>query len=256
MVLIPKNSPIPCRVSRVFSTAKADQRSVKVAVVEGESHRPEACILLGQCVVRDLPPGLPKGTPVQVDYSYAANGRIAVSARVARARQSARVEIVRNQKRDLEDLTSWRARLRGGDVSEGSEGSVFASGRSIDPQDRTSVLRRLDMLYIEVGRAAAKESVPAPLARSQQAAQQAAAELDRARAALGHADEAKQSADGRGEAVRCGSEWARAKTDFEHAQTQTDFAFLVLGRDCFAADHVPSQTAPAIAEIRRLGPQV
>jgi molecular chaperone DnaK len=251
VIIIPKNTAIPCRVSRVFPTAKADQRSVKVAVVEGESERPEACILLGECVVRDLPPGLPKGTQVHLEYSYAANGRIAVSARVPQAHQSARVEIVRNQERNLENLDTWRARLCAGAAQPSS---VFAGGGPVDPNDRTSVLRRLDALYLELGKAAAKEQLPPALTRSQQTARSAAAELDRARTALAQAEQAKQSACGQGEAMRLGSELARAKTAFEQAQTQSDFAYLVLGRDCVAAHHTPTQTAPLVAEIQRLKP--
>ncbi len=251
VIIIPKNTAIPCRVSRIFPTAKADQRSVKVSVVEGESDRPEACILLGECVVRDLPPGLPKGTHVHVEYSYAANGRIAVSARVPQAHQSARVEIMHNQERDLENLDTWRARLRG---EAGQPGSVFASGGPVDLSDRTSVLRRLDALCVELGKAAAKEPLPTALARSQQTARTAATELDRARAALAQAEQAKQSAAGQCEAMRLGTELARAKTAFDQAQTQSDFAYLVLGRDCVTAKHTPSQMAPTVAEIQRLKP--
>jgi molecular chaperone DnaK len=70
VILIPKNTALPCQVARTFKTARADQRSVKVRVVEGESDRPEACIALGECVVRDLPAGLPQNTPVEVEYAY------------------------------------------------------------------------------------------------------------------------------------------------------------------------------------------
>jgi molecular chaperone DnaK len=113
LVVIPKNSQLPCHAARVFQTAKDDQRSVKVAVVEGESHRPEDCVAIGECIVRDLPAGLPKGSPVHVKYSYAANGRITVSARVGTSRQSAQVEIERRRSRDLESLATWRKRLLG-----------------------------------------------------------------------------------------------------------------------------------------------
>ena len=51
-VLIPKNTPLPCRAARTFRTARANQQSVCVVVVEGENQRPEACITLGECVVR------------------------------------------------------------------------------------------------------------------------------------------------------------------------------------------------------------
>ena len=112
-VLIPKNSPLPCRAARTFWTASPDQRNVQVVVVEGESRRPEACIALGECIVRDLPPGLPQNTAVEVEYAYGADGRISVSARIPSIRYSQRVEIQRNAGRDLSDLGAWRARLCG-----------------------------------------------------------------------------------------------------------------------------------------------
>jgi len=110
-VLIPKNTPLPCRKLKQFQTATPNQRSVKVAVVEGESQRPDYCIALGQCVVRDLPPGLPAGTPVEVEYAYAANGTVSVCARVPSVRQSAAVEIQHGSNRDLADLETWRIKL-------------------------------------------------------------------------------------------------------------------------------------------------
>ena len=94
-----------------LSRRPAPISSVKVVVVEGESERPEACITLGECIVRDLPPGLPQNTAVEVEYAYSADGRISVSARVPSIRYSQHVEIRRNADRDLSDLDAWRARL-------------------------------------------------------------------------------------------------------------------------------------------------
>ncbi|HQU42405.1 MAG TPA: Hsp70 family protein [Pirellulales bacterium] len=111
VVLIPKNTPLPCRKKKKFRTARANQPTVKVAVVEGENKRPEYCIALGECVVRDLPRGLPAGSPVEVEYRYASNGTLSVWARVVSARQSAVVEIQRDGQRRLEDLETWRRRL-------------------------------------------------------------------------------------------------------------------------------------------------
>ena len=71
---------------------------------KGESERPEACIALGECVVRDLPAGLPQGTPIEVEYRYATNGLLAVSARIPSARLSTQVDIKRHDVRDLGDL--------------------------------------------------------------------------------------------------------------------------------------------------------
>jgi molecular chaperone DnaK len=113
VILIPKNTPLPCQKQRRFQTAQADQRTVKVPIVEGESQRPEHCIALGECVIRNLPPGLPKGSRIVVNYYYAANGRISVAARVLQTRQSAHVELERQQARDLQDLETWRKLLLG-----------------------------------------------------------------------------------------------------------------------------------------------
>ena len=93
-------------------------RSVSVPVVEGESERPEDCIALGECVIRDLPPGLPQGTPIEVEYRYAANGRISVFARVPSVRYSAHVEINRDEVRNL----ARRGDLAGSPVGRGPSG--------------------------------------------------------------------------------------------------------------------------------------
>ena len=115
VVLIPKNTALPCRVIRKFSTARENQPSVKIAVVEGESNRPEHCIALGECVIRGLPPGLAKGTSVEVEYRYAANGRLSVLARVPA--KSAAVDIEHKTARNLEDLQTWCSPdLRGRDA--------------------------------------------------------------------------------------------------------------------------------------------
>lgn len=250
-IIIQRNTPIPCKVSRIFPTTKAGQRSVKISIVEGESHRPEECIWLGDCVVRDLPHGLPKGVYVHVEYSYAANGRIAVSARVPATRQSARVEIVHNQQRHLEDLKTWRTRLCSHEPFAVGGG---VPGEPIDLTNQAHVIRRLDLLYIEVGKAAANESSPAALVRSWQAARTATVRLEQARTVLRKAQCDHQTAAGVGESVRFGSALFHAKTAFEQAQAESDFAHMVLGRDCVAAHHTPSQMARVTSEIQRLNP--
>jgi len=251
-ILIPKNTRLPCRALRVFKTAVADQRSVRVPVVEGESHRPEECIALGECVVRDLPPGLPQGTPIEVEYRYAANGRISVSARVPSVRQSAHVEIKRDQAEELGDLTTWRARLRGL-VDTAAEGfSAGAGAANVDLDDRSNVLKRLDALYVKVGKAAMEQVLPEQLSHSQQAAMTAAAELTRARARLKKAELAKQAAQGSAETIRLEAKLSQAQTECEQAKVRADFAHLVLGRDCASAEFNPEGVQRQMREIRLL----
>jgi molecular chaperone DnaK len=251
-VVIPKNTPLPCRVVRSFVTERDNQRSVKIAVVEGESRSPEDCIYLGECVVRDLPEGLPKGTAIQVEYSYSANGRIAVSAKVAQARQSAQVEIDRRHMRRLEDLEVWNARLRGlvttGEIGFGGKDD----GPPVNLNDRSSVLRRLDYLFTRIGHSAARETLPKRLVEYQEAAAQTAKQLAEIQQQLAQAEEAKQRATGPSEARRYGSEHARLTAEFDNLKTQADFSYLVLGRECVLGNAVPESEKPLEQEAAQL----
>ncbi|MFV2067445.1 MAG: Hsp70 family protein [Pirellulales bacterium] len=250
--LIPKNSPLPCQKTRTFQTARDDQRSVMVSVVEGESRRPDECIPLGECAVRDLPLGLPKGTPIEVEYRYAANGRISVSARVPSTRQSARVEINREACHPLQDLDTWRHKLMGKIRSTAQGFTAESAADSLDPSDRGSVLRRLDARYIQFGRAIREASLPEGLARSQQAARETASAYEAHLAAVKTAHAAKRQATSQAELVRSSSELAHARTRAEQTNTQAEFALLVLGRDGVQHGLTPPGTETLVQEIQHL----
>jgi molecular chaperone DnaK len=111
-VLIGKNSPLPARVTKRFKTARDGQRSLVVRVVEGESEQPEACTAVGQFVVRDLPPDLPAGWPVEVSYRYEENGCLRVSARLVGHKVKAATEFVRDNSLSEGDLLLWGQRLK------------------------------------------------------------------------------------------------------------------------------------------------
>lgn len=79
-VLIPKNTQLPYAASRVFHLTQAGATRVRVKVLEGESPVAADNIQIGECLVSQLPPRLPAGSPVQVRLSYGENGRISVVA--------------------------------------------------------------------------------------------------------------------------------------------------------------------------------
>ncbi len=70
--MIKKMSPVPAEKINSFGTASANMDKVIVRVVEGESTVPSECTPLGLCEI-DLPPGLPKGSPVEITYCYNPN---------------------------------------------------------------------------------------------------------------------------------------------------------------------------------------
>jgi molecular chaperone DnaK len=94
-IMIPRNTPLPTEVSRTFRTRKDDQRRVSVQVLEGDAPDPAACSLLGKCRIENLPPGLPRGTLIEVTYSFNASGRIAVKAREKTGGKEATIQIDR-----------------------------------------------------------------------------------------------------------------------------------------------------------------
>ena len=112
-VLIPRNTPLPCAAKGVFHTSKPNQRSILVRIVEGESGSPDDCVQIGKCVVRDLPPGLPAQTPVEVRFQYAQNGRLTVQVCIPGTKTNLRYDIQRENSLTPEQLNQWRERVTG-----------------------------------------------------------------------------------------------------------------------------------------------
>ncbi|MCA9122112.1 MAG: Hsp70 family protein [Planctomycetaceae bacterium] len=112
-VLIPRNTPLPAKAKRVFTTMKEGQRSVVANIVEGESRDPSACMPIGRCTVRNLPRDLPAGTPIEVRFQYEDNGRLRIAVTIAGVDGQATHEITRVHNLTQNDLSAWRARVAG-----------------------------------------------------------------------------------------------------------------------------------------------
>ncbi|MFO0881196.1 MAG: Hsp70 family protein [Gemmataceae bacterium] len=106
-ILIPRNSPLPRTVSKVFKTFRPNQKAVMIQVLEGESDRPDACTTIGTCAIRDLPADLPAGWPVRISYSYEANGRLQVQAKLKGHAASVTAEFERENRLPDDDLDMW-----------------------------------------------------------------------------------------------------------------------------------------------------
>ncbi len=113
-VMLARNTPLPATKASSFKTRTRDQRSVVVNVIEGGDASGNHSTPIGRCVVRDLPPGLPAGTPVDVTFSYTTNGRLSVHARLPQLAREARLEIERASGLSDEKIEEWTGRLRNG----------------------------------------------------------------------------------------------------------------------------------------------
>lgn len=128
-VVIPQNTPLPATCSARFRTHAHDQRSVVVHVVEGGDASGNNCTPIGKCVLRELPPGLPAATPVEVTFSYASNGRLSVEASVPHIEKHTRIDIVRQSGLSDTKIDEWGRRLRRGmrplDLGSGTGGAPW-----------------------------------------------------------------------------------------------------------------------------------
>jgi molecular chaperone DnaK len=244
VIVIRKNTPLPCRAVKRFCTASPNQTTVLVPIVEGESHRPEDCIALGKCVIHDLPTGLPQRSGVEVEFNYAANGRLSVVARVPAVRQSASVNIERRTERDLRDLDYWRAKLSG------------SSAASSSNQDRAAALQRLDFLYTKAGEEAMKTTIPPELEKAKQAAVSAVAQLRRDETALKRSEALHAAAVGPHETAKLTADLVRARSAFQQATIHARFTALALGRECVQAKVRLRELENNLPEIRALQQQL
>jgi molecular chaperone DnaK len=113
-VMIPRNTQLPVNRSCVFPTNKHGQKSVLVHVVEGGTDSGANATDIGKCTVTDLPPDLPKRTPVKVSFRYAANGRLKVYAELPTIQRKASLTIQRASGLSKDDLAEWRKRIKEG----------------------------------------------------------------------------------------------------------------------------------------------
>jgi molecular chaperone DnaK len=112
-VLIPKNTQLPAASSRVYYTMADNQSRVRVRVLQGEAVQADACIPVGECWIDGLPPGLPRGSPVQVRCAVAANGLIDVMALDMTSGRMARAEIHRTSGLSDDEVTREAAWVKG-----------------------------------------------------------------------------------------------------------------------------------------------
>jgi len=107
IVLIPRNTPLPVKFTERFVTKRAGQSSIVIRVLEGESSAPDQCTPIGRTVIRNLPPDLPQGWPVEVTFEYGVNGRLAVHGVVPGTQRRAELSIERNVGLSGERVSRW-----------------------------------------------------------------------------------------------------------------------------------------------------
>jgi len=80
-VLIKRNTPIPCKETKVFTTAADNQPAVDIHVLQGERPMAKDNVTLGRFQLTGIPPA-PRGVPqIEVTFDIDRNGIVNVSAK-------------------------------------------------------------------------------------------------------------------------------------------------------------------------------
>jgi molecular chaperone DnaK (HSP70) len=133
--IIPKNTPIPARMSEVFFTVLDEQTDVDVRIYQGENNDALENIKIGEFRVSGLSRE-PAGNPVILDLALDRNGILQVSAREKKTGLERRITIDNATSRyDREQLDEARQRigaLFGDQEQAASVGSGAATDSAVD----------------------------------------------------------------------------------------------------------------------------
>lgn len=133
--IIPKNTPIPARLSEVFFTVLDEQTDVDVRIYQGENNDALENIKIGEFRVSGLSRE-PAGNPVILDLALDRNGILQVSAREKKTGLERRITIDNATSRyDREQLDEARQRigaLFGDHEQAASVGSGAATDSAVD----------------------------------------------------------------------------------------------------------------------------
>ena len=133
--IIPKNTPIPARLSEVFFTVLDEQTDVDVRIYQGENNDALENIKIGEFRVSGLSRE-PAGNPVILDLALDRNGILQVSAREKKTGLERRITIDNATSRyDREQLDEARQRigaLFGDQEQAASVGSGAATNSAVD----------------------------------------------------------------------------------------------------------------------------
>ena len=117
-VLLDRNTPLPATGSARFTTREDNQKQVSVDVIEGGDASGKNSTPIGRCLVKDLPAGLPAGTPVSVRFTYTQNGRLEVAAAVTGTEQATTLVLERTSGLSDDELSRWENRICRGFAEE------------------------------------------------------------------------------------------------------------------------------------------
>ena len=101
-IMIKRNTPIPCEITKTYTTSQDNQSSVTIVVYEGERQMTKQNNMLGHFDLDGIPPMKAREPKIKVTFSINHNGIMSVSAYEETSGTSKNI-VIKNEKNRLKD---------------------------------------------------------------------------------------------------------------------------------------------------------
>jgi molecular chaperone HscA len=91
--IILRNTPIPIKLRKTFTTFKDGQSKLLINIIQGERELVSDCNSLGEFILKDIPSMIAGGPRIDVDFQIDADGILSVSATETTTGNSSMIEV-------------------------------------------------------------------------------------------------------------------------------------------------------------------